>query len=59
MAAAPKIITVDLGTSTLKVAEFGVGRGGALKHIEVELWPKELAALQASAKALKDTRSKI
>jgi L-lactate dehydrogenase len=36
-----------------------VGRGGALKHIEVELWPKELAALQASAKALKDTRSKI
>src|SRR6202041_2512021 len=30
MAAANKVITVDLGTSTLKVAEFGVGRGGAL-----------------------------
>jgi len=36
-----------------------VGRGGALKHIEVELWPKEMQALQASAKALKDTRAKI
>ena len=30
MAAAPKVITVDLGTSTIKVAEFGMGRGGAL-----------------------------
>ena len=30
MAAANKVITVDLGTSTLKVAEFGIGRGGAL-----------------------------
>ena len=30
MASAHKVITVDLGTSTLKVAEFGVGRGGAL-----------------------------
>jgi L-lactate dehydrogenase len=36
-----------------------VGRGGALKHIEVELWPKEMQGLQASAKALKDTRAKI
>jgi L-lactate dehydrogenase len=36
-----------------------VGRGGALKHIEVELWPKELQALQTSAKALKDTRATI
>lgn len=36
-----------------------VGRGGALRHIELELWPKELQALQASARALKDTRSKI
>jgi L-lactate dehydrogenase len=36
-----------------------VGRGGALKHIEIELWPKELQALQASAKALKDIRAKI
>lgn len=30
MAAAHKVITVDLGTSTLKVAEFGISRGGAL-----------------------------
>ena len=30
MAAANKVITVDLGTSTIKVAEFGIGRGGAL-----------------------------
>jgi type IV pilus assembly protein PilM len=30
MAAAPKIITVDLGTSTIKVAEFGIGKGGVL-----------------------------
>lgn len=36
-----------------------VGRGGALKHIEVELWPKELQALQSSAKALKETRAKV
>lgn len=30
MASATKVLTVDLGTSTLKFAEFGVGRGGAL-----------------------------
>ena len=30
MAAANKILTVDLGTSTIKFAEFGVGRAGAL-----------------------------
>jgi L-lactate dehydrogenase len=36
-----------------------VGRGGVVKHIEVELWPKELQGLQSSAKALKDTRAKI
>ena len=30
MASAQKIIAVDLGTSTLKFAEFGLGRGGAL-----------------------------
>lgn len=30
MAAASKVITVDLGTSTLKVAEFMVGKGGVL-----------------------------
>ncbi len=31
-----------------------VGRGGALAHLEIELWPKELAGLQASARALRD-----
>ena len=36
-----------------------VGRAGILNHIELELWPKELQGLQASAKALKDTRGKI
>ena len=36
-----------------------VGRAGVVQHIELELWPKELQALQSSAKALKDTRAKI
>jgi L-lactate dehydrogenase len=36
-----------------------VGRAGVLQHVELELWPKELQGLQASAKALKDTRAKI
>ena len=36
-----------------------VGRAGILGHIALELWPKELQGLQASAKALKDTRAKI
>jgi L-lactate dehydrogenase len=31
-----------------------VGRRGAEKHIEIELWPKEKQGLQASARALKD-----
>src|SRR5471032_2026044 len=34
MAAAHKVITVDLGTSTLKFAEFGVSRGGALTLLQ-------------------------
>jgi L-lactate dehydrogenase len=36
-----------------------VGRTGILGHVELELWPKELQGLQTSAKALKETRSKI
>lgn len=36
-----------------------VGRGGVLHHHELELWPKEVQGLQASAKALKDTRAKV
>ena len=36
-----------------------VGRAGVVQHVELELWPKELQGLQASAKALKDTRAKV
>jgi L-lactate dehydrogenase len=36
-----------------------VGRAGALAHIEVELWPKEHQALQASARALNETFAKV
>jgi L-lactate dehydrogenase len=36
-----------------------VGRGGALAHVEVELWPKEAQALQASARALQETFAKV
>jgi len=36
-----------------------VGRGGVLKHVEIKLWPKELMALQASSRALKDTLAKV
>jgi L-lactate dehydrogenase len=36
-----------------------VGRGGALGHVEIELWPKELQALQHSARALLETFAKV
>jgi L-lactate dehydrogenase len=36
-----------------------VGRGGVQSHVEIKLWPKELAALQASAKALRETLAKV
>ena len=36
-----------------------VGRGGILKHVEIKLWTKEQMALQASARALKDTLAKV
>ncbi len=36
-----------------------VGRAGALAHLEVELWPKELQSLQASAHALQATYAKV
>jgi len=36
-----------------------VGRGGVAKHVEIKLWPKELTALQNSARALKDTLAKV
>ncbi|HUR46310.1 MAG TPA: lactate/malate dehydrogenase family protein [Candidatus Saccharimonadales bacterium] len=36
-----------------------VSRKGVEKHVEIKLWPKELMALQASARALKDTLAKV
>ncbi len=36
-----------------------VGRGGVAEQIELELWPRERQGLEASAKALKETRGKI
>ncbi len=36
-----------------------VGRAGVERHVNIKLWPKELAALQASAKALKETLAKV
>ena len=36
-----------------------VGRRGVVKVHEIELWPKEVSALQASARALDETWSKL
>lgn len=36
-----------------------VGRAGVLNRLEVELWPKELTGLQASARALDETWNKL
>ena len=36
-----------------------VGRGGALQHVEVELWPKEATALQRSGNVLRETIGKV
>ena len=36
-----------------------VGRRGVEKHVEIKLWPKEVTALQNSAKALKETLAKV
>jgi L-lactate dehydrogenase len=36
-----------------------VGRDGVESHVNIKLWPKELAALQTSAKALRDTLAKV
>lgn len=30
-----------------------------IRHLEIELWPKEMSALQASAANLKNTRATI
>lgn len=36
-----------------------VGRGGVERHVEIKLWPKEHMALQQSARALRETLSKV
>ena len=36
-----------------------VGREGVIKAMEVDLWPKEVAGIQGSAKALADTWNKL
>jgi L-lactate dehydrogenase len=36
-----------------------VGRRGVVEPLEIELWPKELNALQASARALGETLAKV
>ncbi|HTI98358.1 MAG TPA: lactate/malate dehydrogenase family protein [Dongiaceae bacterium] len=36
-----------------------VRRKGVEKHVEIKLWPKEMMALQASARALKETLGKV
>jgi L-lactate dehydrogenase len=36
-----------------------VGRQGAVRHVEIALWPKEKMSLQNSARSLKDTLEKV
>lgn len=36
-----------------------VGSGGVHRHVQINLWPKELTALQNSARVLKQTRASI
>ena len=36
-----------------------VGRKGAIQHIEIDMWPKEKAALQKSASVLRETIDKV
>ncbi len=36
-----------------------IGRQGAIQHIEIEMWPKEKAALQKSAGVLRETIDKV
>jgi len=36
-----------------------VGRGGAERTLEIELWPKEMQALKRSAAVLKETLGQV
>ena len=57
------VSTVQQGAYGLKGVALSVptvvGRAGALAHLQVELWPKEQQALQASARALSETFAKV
>ena len=57
------VSTVQQGAYGLKGVALSVptvvGRAGALAHLQVELWPKEQQALQASARALQETFAKV
>jgi len=57
------VSTVQQGAYGLKNVALSVptvvGRAGALSHVQVELWPKEQQALQASARALQETWAKV
>jgi L-lactate dehydrogenase len=48
----------DIRNTCLSVPSV-VGRSGVEKHVEIKLWPKELMALHASARALADTLAKV
>ena len=57
------VSTVQQGAYGLKNVALSVptvvGRAGALAHVQVELWPKEMQSLQASARALQETFAKV
>ncbi len=50
--------TYDIRNICLSVPSV-VGRSGVLQHVEIKLWPKEVLALQNSARALRDTLEKV
>lgn len=57
------VSTIQQGAYSLRNVAISVptvvGRQGALAHLEVELWPKELQGLQSSARALQETYAKV
>src|SRR6202453_1339955 len=61
MAPANKVVTVDLGTSTIKVAEFGIGRNGALTllHLGVAELGLDPNKEEERAKFITPTLSKL
>ena len=49
----------NIGSVTAISVPTIVGRKGAIQHIEIEMWPKEKAALQKSAGVLRETIDKV